>query len=94
MELLQQVEINNLNSMIEKLMCRGRGTPSRQLNWVIEVDIASLATLSLEDKRMERMMGSPGPASARKFSRQTMEQDDADIQRALRKKSRKVIFDT
>ena len=26
----------------------------------------------------------------RKFSRQTMEQDEADMQRALRKKSRKV----
>ena len=57
-------------------MFSGRGTPSRQLNWAIEVDIASL---SLEPERRDR-----------KFSRQNLEQDDADKQRALRKKSRKV----
>ena len=57
-------------------MFSGRGTPSRQLHWAIEVDIASL---SLEPERRDR-----------KFSRQNLEQDDADIQRALRKKSRKV----
>ena len=57
----------------------GRGTPSRQLNWAIEVDIASLI-LEPDTERRER-----------KFSRQTLEQDNADIQRALRKKSRKVL---
>ena len=57
-------------------MFPGRGTPSRQLNWAIEVDIARLV---LEPERRER-----------KFSRQTMEQDEVDMQRALRKKSRKV----
>ena len=57
----------------------GRGTPSRQLNWAIEVDIASLI-LEPGTERRER-----------KFSRQTLEQDNADIQRALRKKSRKVL---
>ena len=60
-------------------MFSGRGTPSRQLHWAIEVDIASL---SLEPERRDR-----------KFSRQNLEQDDADIQRALRKKSRKVKGD-
>ena len=59
-------------------MFPGRGTPSRQLNWAIEVDIARLV---LEPERRER---------ERKFSRQTMEQDEVDMQRALRKKSRKV----
>lgn len=38
-----------------------------------------IASLILEPERRER-----------KFSRQNLEQDDADIQRALRKKSRKV----
>ena len=57
-------------------MFPGRGTPSRQLNWAIEVDIARLV---LEPERRER-----------KFSRQTMEQDEVDMQRALKKKSRKV----
>ena len=59
-------------------MCPGRGTPSRQLNWAIEVDIASLVLEPATERR------------ERKFSRQTMEQDEADMQRALRKKSRKV----
>ena len=60
------------------IMFPGRGTPSRQLNWAIEVDIARLV-LEPGTERRER-----------KFSRQTMEQDEVDMQRALRKKSRKV----
>merc|ERR1711862_607764 len=79
----------------------GRGTPSRQLNWAIEVDILTgepmqvsmdqtdmgRVTAEKVSKRIAARAGSePGPV--RRMSR--MEREDELIQKAMRKKSRKV----
>ena len=79
----------------------GRGTPSRQLNWAIEVDIVTGQPMSvtMEKTNMERVTAEIGSkkiaggavsqaGSVRRASR--MEKEEELIQRAMRKKSRKV----
>ena len=77
------------------------GTPSRQLNWAIEVDILTGEPLqvSMDQTDMGRVTaekvskriaarGGSEPGPVRRMSR--MEREDELIQKAMRKKSRKV----
>ena len=77
------------------------GTPSRQLNWAIEVDILTGEPMkvTMEKTNMERVTAEKvskriaaraveEPGAVKRVSR--MEREDELIQRAMRKKSRKV----
>ena len=79
----------------------GRGTPSRQLNWAIEVDIVTgqPMRMAMEKTNMERITAEnvskklgvgavSQPGAVKKVSR--IEKQEELIQRVMRKKSRKV----
>ena len=74
----------------------GRGTPSRQLNWAIEVDI-----LTGEPMQVTMDQTDMGRVTAEKLSKKMsavkrmsrVEKEEELIQKAMRKKSRKVSKD-
>jgi len=71
----------------------GRGTPSRQLNWAIEVDILTgePMQLTMEDANNGRVNAdklAKKMSAVKRISR--VEKDEELIQKAMRKKSRKV----
>ena len=75
----------------------GRGTPSRQLNWAIEVDIMTGEPMqvTMDDANIGRVNAeklAKKMSAVKRISR--VEKDEELIQKAMRKKSRKVSEDT
>merc|ERR1711874_473421 len=76
----------------------GRGTPSRQLNWAIDVDILTGEPMQvIMDKnnmnrvtaeKVSKRIASAEPGPVKRMSR--IEREEEFIQKAMRKKSRKV----